>query len=529
MTLAGSFQTRSIGWSALALVLAACNSITGVDSILLVGEGGAAGEGGVGGVGGTGGAGATGGTGGAGATGGTGGTGGGGVFSDATGVAIDDVVLYQAVERPLVTNGQAASSNVPVVAGRDAFVRVFVSTTSEYDGSPVTARLVIDGNPALETTKSAPSSPQTSQLNSTYNFEVPGAWLVEGSQFRVELTRPFFPGAPTNAAARYPASGSTSLPVDSNGPTLRVKIVPVAYNADGSGRLPITSANVLDAYRAAFLAMYPIADFELTVRDPAGWNGSISPNGAGWGELLDGIASLRQQDNAPFDVYYHGTFRATNSLQSFCGGGCVAGLGFVGGPGDTYARSSISLGYGDETSIGSSIHEVGHNHGRSHSPCGGAQGVDPGYPYAQASIGSWGFDLASSQLFSPSQYKDFMGYCDPTWVSDYTFRALFNHIKSVNGASFYVPPAELDKPWERVLVKPDGSMAWLPTGTLHRPPLGAEVPITLQRGGGSVPVTGRFHAFDHLPGGILLWREGSVPASNVTADVGLGSNSLARP
>jgi hypothetical protein len=41
----------------------------------------------------------------------------------------------------------------------------------------------------------------------------------------------------------------------------------------------------------------------------------------------------------------------------------------------------------------------------------------------------------------PGSAFDMMGYCDPMWVSDYAFNAIFNEIKTVNGAEIIYPPA----------------------------------------------------------------------------------------
>jgi hypothetical protein len=71
-------------------------------------------------------------------------------------------------------------------------------------------------------------------------------------------------------------------------------------------------------------------------------------------------------------------------------------------------------------------HEMGHNFGRQHAPCGGPSGVGP-YPYGSgASIGQWGLDPATGQLLSPTTYRDYMSYCGPEWTSDFTYRAIYD-------------------------------------------------------------------------------------------------------
>ena len=89
------------------------------------------------------------------------------------------------------------------------------------------------------------------------------------------------------------------------------------------------------------------------------------------------------------------------------------------------------------------MHELGHNHGREHAPCGVSG--DANYPYNGGSIGVYGYDLLTGQLFSPNEHADMMSYCDPTWISDYNFLALFDRVRSVNSAYVYTPPELMDR------------------------------------------------------------------------------------
>ena len=445
--------------------------------------------------------------------------------SDAVGVTVDDILLYQGVERPLVENGSSVSTSVPVVAGRDALVRVLTQVDGSYDGAPVIGRLIIDDNPPIEVTKSSASSSSKSSLSSSFNFEVPGELIQVGSTYRVELRQANASGA-TFAGARFPSSGSDSLDAESNGGLLRITIVPVRYAADGSNRLPDTDDNAVAGYLAGFRALYPVADVQLDVRTPYTSYTDVYANGYGWDTLLEEITSVRQQDNPPSDTYYYGAFRPASSLSSFCGGGCVAGLGFVGSPGDEYTRASIGLGYGDDSSVETALHEVGHNHGRNHAPCGGASGADGNYPYSGGGIGSWGFNLATGDLINPSGVYDIMGYCYPVWISDYTYEELFDHIKATNGAKVLVGPELLDRTYERAIVKPDGSLSWLPSATIHRPPLGKPVEVKAKRARAVESVSATFHPYDHLPGGLLVWPAGTAPTKSITVDLGQGPVSL---
>lgn len=425
----------------------------------------------------------------------------------AAGVTIREVALYQGVKRPLMLNGAPAESSIPIIQGRDALIRVFYDTDATLAAGPVTARLSVAGQkePLEQEIEVLALSSSDADLQSTINFEVPGDWLVPNAAYKVELLQPPDVSAEDNAAARYPAETQEVLNVDATPATLKLVIVPVAYAADGSNRLPDTSDAQIQAYRDLFYALYPLSSVELTVHEPFTWNNVISPSGAGWEEMLDGLASYRAQQGAADNEYYYGIFTPTSSEGEFCGGGCVAGLGFVAMPGDSFGRAAIGIGYTGAISTETAVHEVGHNHGRDHAPCGGPAGVDTSFPYAGGSVGVWGYNIITKQLFDPDLTSDVMGYCTPLWVSDYTFRALHGRVQMLDGAEMRFPPESLDRTYDRVRIDGTGTATFLQPLTLHKPPLAEPTQVELTTESGEETVTGQFYRYDHIEGGVLFW------------------------
>src|SRR6185436_14312363 len=159
----------------------------------------------------------------------------------------------------LMGGQQTGSVVVPVVAGRDALVRVFVQTDGAYDGMPVTAHLFLgQGSTPLEVVGTVQGASSEGALDSTINFDVPGASIVAGVTYRVELTQATYRG--DNPAASTPAAGGFDpLGAASDGEGLKLVVVPVQYGADGSNRGPDTSAAAIQAYKDAFMGTYPIA------------------------------------------------------------------------------------------------------------------------------------------------------------------------------------------------------------------------------------------------------------------------------
>jgi Peptidase M66 len=134
-------------------------------------------------------------------------------------------------------------------------------------------------------------------------------------------------------------------------------------------------------------------------------------NGA-WGSLLSELSALKAADHS--SRYYYGVVR-TNYTSG------IGGIGYIGGG----ARTAAGW---DRLPGGSYVmaHEVAHNMGRNHAPCG-APNPDPAYPYTDGKIGVWGFDPRWIALRNPAQWVDLTGYCNPYWVSDYSWKAMVGY------------------------------------------------------------------------------------------------------
>ncbi len=444
---------------------------------------------------------------------------------DVAGVSIVDVSFYQGVKARLVANGAPSNPVVGVVANRDAFVRVFTDV-SGYDGLPVVVRLLIQGQAPLEIDSTLSAGSESSK-SSTVNFDLPAAMLTPGAAFRVEVKRRQVGQGPVSPQASYPSDGSYAATGATTTGPLRITLVPISYGADGSNRLPDTSAGMVSDYQAYFNAIYPTSQLVLTVNGAVGWDGDVDADGTGWDDLLNAIANFRSDQGAGFDEYYYGIFNPSGSTDSFCGGGCVAGLGFVPGLGDDYLRAAIGLGYGGSLSTETAAHEVGHNHGRDHAPCGTSG--DPNYPHSGAKTGEWGFDLSTHSLKNPSTHVDLMSYCSPTWVSDYNYNAFFDRIRSINGSDFFVPEEARMLEYERVAVR-DDVVTWLEPATIERPPQGQRRRLTVEDEAGALhDVDAGFFRYDHLDGGLYVFPRGDGwHAKRVTLASAYGDLEVAR-
>ena len=72
--------------------------------------------------------------------------------------------------------------------------------------------------------------------------------------------------------------------------------------------------------------------------------------------------------------------------------------------------------------------EMGHALDRKHAP--DAPGYDPNFPhygdYRWGSIGEYGFDVVTSEVYDPNSSDDFMSYGENKWVSPFTYIGIRN-------------------------------------------------------------------------------------------------------
>lgn len=448
------------------------------------------------------------------------------------GLSVKDVAVYQGVKVLVVKDGDWVSSrNAPVVAGRTALVRVFVTPDSSWSSRSVTAelRLVAGARklPLIKDTKTISRASTDEDTKSTFNFEVPADQLTKDVTFSVALTAADGETGTRESPARFPQDGSLkALDAELSG-KIKIVLVPVKYDADGSGRTPDVSATQVARYKQTFMARYPASDVEITVHAPWSWTTPISGNGSGFQTVLKGITQLRQQERPANDVYYYGALAPAPSMSSFCGGGCVTGLStVVDNPSTSYLRASVGIGFPGTDSADTMAHEVGHAHGREHAPCGGASGADPDFPYSGGAIGVWGYDIFAKTFISPTKGRDMMGYCPNEWVSDYTYAALFDRISALNPTTTKsgstTGTGSQSRTFRIASVAADGALSFEGAGDLD---LDDE-----PTGGVAVEgVTGaRFYRFDHLPGGFLVLPKDALTSPFAKLQVTGLSAKLAR-
>ncbi|HHO52030.1 MAG TPA: hypothetical protein ENK18_14395 [Deltaproteobacteria bacterium] len=423
---------------------------------------------------------------------------------------IGKISLYQGVESVLWSEGPPDTQQTPVIAERGGLLRVFVRPRDGFEARRIQGVLTVSNEGAddlvIEAATQISGASTDEDLDSTLNFDLEPEQISLSTELSIELheANEDGPGGGVEADTTW----DSSVALDSGLPTaasddVTVVIIPIQYDADGTGRTPDTSQAHLDEIHDLMFSTYPAKSITIRVGDPLPWSSPISAlNVFAFFNLLGAITDLRDQADEPPNTYYYGMFNPTDDFYDYCGDlGCVLGISNPGvNPANASLRASVGVGY-PEHAASTLVHEVGHAHGRFHAPCGGAAGADPNYPHTDGVIGTWGYDLLNGVLKDPIENTDIMGYCSPQWVSNYTFYSLWERIDELRDQR-RAAPRRVARLWI------DGAGHTRIGGSVEvaDPAGGTRVSVTLRNKDGAPAgaAPGWLYPSDHLPGGMVL-------------------------
>ena len=340
----------------------------------------------------------------------------------------------------LVQSTQTRDGAVPLVADKDAYLRVFVLANGANTLTP-SVRIRLSRNGTVQQTltipapgSSVPTSVDQSSLAKSWNVKIPAATIQPGLQILADVD-------PTNAVTEsneqdntFPTSGAAQTLQISALQPFRIRFVPMVQEENGkTGH--ITSANIED-YLTFTRKIHPVSSIDADLRQPYTVRGlGFDPQGNTWQAAVSELDAVRVSEGS--NRFYYGVVNT-----DYNGGGVVgiaagipagAALGW-----DRFPDAPITV-----------AHEIGHDWGRRHAPCGGAGGPDPAYPYPLGMIGVYGFDIETQEVKIPSANTDIMGYCDARfWISDYTYAGIFNY--RVSHPSATIAPVPSLVVWGRI-------------------------------------------------------------------------------
>ncbi len=394
----------------------------------------------------------------------------------ARGIDILEVEANQGTAVLIGQNGEwvgAEGRNAYMIRDRDTLIRLqhhvhegwipreIVGVLRIYDPSGAemavrTRRFVVEGD----------SDPKN--LNTEFYFSVVAAEAQPGVRYQVELhevSDEVDTGALTEGVVVTPPQheqiGYEQTPLE-----MRVVLVPINYTyIDPPTLVEFTEAD-LEFVADDLLQTNPLQTVTLTVHEPYTYSQQIT----NLGQLLSPMMSLRSQDGAAPNEYYHALVDVRGPSVNM-----VAGIAQLTGDSKSEAQSRVAATVWFKTnpeippggSSGTIVHEVGHNQGLSHVYCPAAAtpaaGPDPSYPHEDGKIGVFGFGIRSFRLYTPTAAHDYMTYCGNAWVSDWTWNKTYKRIQTLTSWDYEGAAGTSSAATEPLLVGtlfPDGSEQW---------------------------------------------------------------------
>ncbi|HWB80553.1 MAG TPA: hypothetical protein VG755_36565 [Nannocystaceae bacterium] len=375
------------------------------------------------------------------------------------GITITRVEANPGVAVPIAENGSwvgGGGRNAPLIKNRNTAFRVYVDVDeASWVPRVIRARLTVTQSDGRETvyeevgqidTDSSPTSLQSNILLGAIADDI-----QPGAHFQVELFEggtgwESLPEVDTPPVALN--DGPAEIGIEPSDQFMRMVIVPVDYSFGSCTTSVDLTPEALQPYEDAMYQQNPLESIEIEVHAPISVNDLDLSDGGDFFQLLNRAVQLRASDSPDPNVYYYVLFDNCGACISESGG-CLLGVA-PGTPGASEGEASQRVAIGtrylsnDEVGIETFVHEIGHTQGREHVACPGAQAAGPDitYPYEGGSIGVWGFGVRDFEIRNPSNHKDYMSYCNPTWVSDWQWSATFARAKTLSGWQFAVtePP-----------------------------------------------------------------------------------------
>ena len=320
------------------------------------------------------------------------------------------VCAYRPADAYMVQAVQSRSYPVPVVAEKEALLRVFVTATRTTTETlpPATATFYVDDAETYSveidgTSEPIPTEIDDGSLDKSLNVTIPDSVIEEGLSVVIEIDPDSTIDAEILAAKRIPESGELDLGVEGV-PDFELTAIPFLYTEEPDSSVIETVEEMADDEEGHELLhdtydLLPIEEMTVVAHDP------VEINSRSGLHVLSRTKAIRAAESG--SGYWMGLMTSFSDVQGLA---------------DRPGTSSASV-----PDVWVMAHELGHNLSLRHAPCGGAGGSDPAYPYEGGSIGAWGYDHRGDSLIDKDEAKDLMTYCEPVWVSDFHFTNAFGH------------------------------------------------------------------------------------------------------
>lgn len=394
---------------------------------------------------------------------------------------------------------QDLSNSVRLIKGKRTFARVYVeSDGADVSGVRATLRATWSGGGAGPIGSVNPGgwlltvagSPDRANLDQSFLFELPMDWTTKsGLRLIASLNPQQLPPEPNYGDNSFQV-GPLSF---SDSPRLEVKFFAWGYELDGTTYYPRYWEDIQQSY-GWIRRTYPLASAPPASDSAPGLSPILSyvfdeELGARVDQSAEACEELRVElpdgtvkddRNKCAGIYVRNKMRAWRteagdtrpyfgwtSIESGWFTRGAAGNGVGHSPSGTACCGSGSWDFDGAMTDWYTGHELGHILGRGHPAknaddpdtdaregCGHSPD-DASYPHAGAKIGGaggtlMGFDAGYMNLpkavYPADQWYDMMSYCEPLWISDYTYEGLYDYMVA-NQANLAAAPEAISGDW----------------------------------------------------------------------------------
>ena len=272
-------------------------------------------------------------------------------------------------------------------------------------------------------------------LAPTAQFHIPAQHLEFGLRWQIVRDPRGLVPDDSSGNDTFPRTGTRPLPTLEL-PALAVHFVPVKLTSEG-GVVGAISPTLIDSYLQDVRRMLPVGKIDVTVGEPLSISQTygVKPKGGDnvfWGRVLTQLDAARMASMHRSKYWIGLVPRPTGYTEHEFAGYAYRPSASRGDLSGTRTSAVISFDVpGQQATRMLIAHELGHNFGRSHAPCGNVIGVDYSFPTSGGFIEQVGHDVYSWHAgllpfvrSVPTTTGDLMGYCPVRWASVYTYRGV---------------------------------------------------------------------------------------------------------
>jgi hypothetical protein len=368
----------------------------------------------------------------------------------ARGISILEVEMNQGTRIPIGVGGEWIAETdrlSDLIASRDSLLRIHYTVDATWVPREIEARLMLDfpdgTSESFTDVRMIEGDSSREDINSAFYFELVAGegQTVAGTRYSIELWE-LSPGGESLPDGDWanPAAGSQPLGFQPQPMQIKTVLVPITYQDTTVTLDEAITQQLLDN----LYEQNPASEIIYAIHEPVAYDGQLID----LANLLPVIAELRSSENADPNVYYHAFIDV--------GGSSIAGLfgiSYIANDNEDDANSRVSatvLWSPNPTLAAETFtHETGHAQGLAHVECPTVAAAEPDstYPHAEGRIGNWGFGIRELMMHDPEDAYDYMSYCEPSWVSDWTWNKVAQRVQTLTawdfeGASNQAQPSE---------------------------------------------------------------------------------------